>query len=305
MVRHYTDAAPPPRGIIPRMATLPKPLRRAELERLRAGRFRRRPALRCRNEADIRAFVDDMGVCLLFPDNALVAPSVYHAVAGFAKKITSEHDDAAISLTWNTKDRSLDKRWWYYGKLLRHKATLVSLALLPSFYALSDNFGGDDDYLAEYEAGTLSAESRAIYEALLTHGPLHAIDLKRKAGLYGDENKARFDRALTELQAGLKVLPTGIAAAGAWRYAFIYELVSRWFPDLPARARDVSRAEARAAIVRQHLRNVVVATPREIERLFGWRGADVGSTLERLAAAGDIRLGRLVDGEDGQVAMTE
>ena len=41
--------------------------------------------------------------------------------------------------------------WWFYGKLLRHKATLVSLDFLPNFYALSENFGDyEHDYLEEY-----------------------------------------------------------------------------------------------------------------------------------------------------------
>ncbi len=240
---------------------------------------------------------------MLFNVNVITIPTVYHAVAGYEKATTPKHDDGATSLAWNTKDQALDKRWWYYGKLLRDKATLVSFDLLPSFYALSENFGDDDDYLNEYQAGTLSAESKGIYEALLVNGPLHAIDLKRKAGLYGDENKTRFDRALNELQGGLKVLPTGIAEAGAWRYAFIYDIVSRWYPDLSAQAREISRGDARAAIARRHLGNVIVATPREIERLFGWRKAEVAATLDRLAGEGAIRLGAHMAGSDEIVAV--
>ncbi len=287
----------------PSMPSAPKPLALADLERRRNLRFRRKPGLRCRNEEDIRAFVEDVGFCLLFNVNGVTAPTVYQAVAGFDKETTPKHDDPTISLTWNTKDRSLDKRWWYYGKLLRQKATLVSLMLLPAFYALSENFGGDDDYLAEYEAGTLSAESRSIYEALRTHGPLHAIDLKRKANLYGDESKGRFDKALSQLQAGLKVLPVGIAEAGAWRYAFIYDIVSRWYPDLPARARDISRSDARATLALRHIQNVVAASPRDLERLFGWSRPEVASTLRRLADAGAIRLGAWLAEEKGEVAV--
>jgi len=242
--------------------------------------------LRCRDAADIRAFVDDTGVCLLFPVQGLEVPNVYHAVAGFAKETSPNHDDPTISLTWRTKDQALGQGWWYYGKLLRGKATLVSLSLLPAFYALSDNFGDENDYLAEYQAGTLSAEAKAIYEALRTHGPLHAVELKRKAGLYGDENKTRFDRALTDLQGGLKVLPTGIADAGAWHYAFIYDLVARWAPTLSEQARLYSRPAAREAILRAHLRNVIWASPRELERLLGWRRREIETGLEALVAAG-------------------
>jgi hypothetical protein len=36
-----------------------------------------------------------------------------------------------------------------------------------------------------------------------------------------DSAKSRFDRALVELQVGLKVIPIGVAQAGAWNYAFV------------------------------------------------------------------------------------
>lgn len=161
--------------------------------------------------------------------------------------------DVNIGLTWNTKDAALDNRWWYYGKLIKGKATLVSLDLLPCLYALSSNFGDPDDYLQEYEAGTLGADAKNIYEALLREGPLHTIELKRKVNLYGDVLKAKFDKAITELQTGLKILPVGVAEAGAWRYAFIYDLMSRWLPNVLLAARELTRGEARVRLLSQHL----------------------------------------------------
>lgn len=235
----------------------------------RNRRYRRMQTLRCKNANDIRAFVDDMGVCLLFPVQGVEMPNVYQAVAGFDKETTPKHDDPTISLTWGTKDESLGKRWWYYGKLLRGKATLVSLALFPAFYALSENFGSEDDYLLEYEAGTLSNDAKRIYEALLKEGKLHAIQLKRASGMYGDENKTRFDRALTELQTGLKVMPVGVAQAGAWHYAFIYEIVSRHLPEQCAAAQALTRPQARELILARHMKNVIQATPQELKKVFG------------------------------------
>ena len=255
----------------------------AQAQAMRRRRYRQMPALRLRDADDIRNFVNDMGVCLLFSAQGIEMPSVYQAVAGFEKAMTPKHDDPTISLTWNTKDQSLSKRWWYYGKFIKGKATLVSLDLLPSLYALSDNFGDADDYLQEYEAGTLTAEAKNIYEALLNHGPMHTIELKRKANLYGDAVKAKFDKALTELQASLKVLPTGVAEAGAWRYAFIYDIVSRWLPDQTASAREIGRSEARANILARHLTNVIFATPKELTRIFGWTVKDTASTIQRVA----------------------
>lgn len=273
------------------------------IEALRNERYRRRRDLRLTSEDDIRRFVNDAGVCLLFPAQGIEMPNVYQAVAGFAKGMTAKHNDPAISLTWGTKDRSLHQRWWYYGKLVKGKATLVSLDLLSSFYALSENFGDDDDYLLEYEAGTLSNDAKNIYEALLRHGPLHAIELKRKSNLYGDEVKAKFDKALGELQAGLKVLPTGVAEAGAWRYAFIYDIVSRWLPEQTKAAQSISRGEARANILSRHLRNVVMADAKTLARIFGWKINEVDAALKKLAERAEVSLDQQVKGVKGDVAV--
>jgi hypothetical protein len=279
-------------------------LTQKQLDDLRNDRYRRKRALKLNDEAAIRDFVNDVGVCMLFPVNGVEMPNVYQAVAGFAREVSVSNRDPIIGLTWNTKDKSLSQRWWYYGKLIRSKATLVSLNLFPNFYALSENFGDEDDYLHEYEAGTLSNDAKNIYEALLKHGPLHAIELKRKAGLYGDELKGKFDKALTELQVGLKVLPTGVAEAGAWRYAFIYDIVARWLPGPAAAARDITRSDARAAILARHLRNVIYTTPREIARTFGWKLAEAEAAIMRAVERGEASHGVLIKGSGDDVVMT-
>jgi hypothetical protein len=191
--------------------------------------------------------------------------------------------------------------------MLRRRATLISLDLLPHFYACSENYGDLDDYLEEYRAGTLSAEARAIYEALLGFGPLDTVRLRREARMAADSAKSRFERALVELQVGLKVLPVGVAEAGAWRYAFVYDIVQRHYPELPGQAREIRVGEARQTLVSQYLENVVAADRRAIERVFhvlNWTPAEVDRTLDALMEAGTIR--RLtvgqprIEGKDAQ-----
>jgi hypothetical protein len=106
-----------------------------------------------------------------------------------------------------------------------------------------------DDYLQEYEDGLMTAEAKAIYEAILENGPLDTVQLRREARMSAESAKSRFDRALVELRVGLKVLPIGVAEAGARRYAFVYEIVQRHFTDLPAQACPIGRGEARRALV--------------------------------------------------------
>lgn len=277
----------------------------AAAAKLRKERYRQTRLLRLQNAEAIQQFVNDVGVCLLFPAQGLEIPNVYQAVAGYEKSMTARHNDSAISLTWGTKDRSLDKRWWYYGKLLKNKATLVSFDLLPNFYALSENYGDPDDYLQEYEAGTLSADAKNIYAALLQEGPMHTIEIKRKVGLYGDEIKGKFDKAIVDLQTGLKILPVGVAEAGAWRYAFIYELLWRWLPDVAQQAQQITRGEARANILDRHLRNVIYATPKELTKIFGWNAKDVQAAIQRLVDEGRATFGNEVRGVKDEVVLSK
>ncbi len=261
----------------------------AALQQQRAKNYYQVEKRRLKDAKAIRAFVDDVGIAGLFPVQGMQLPNVYTAVAGYDKPMTNKHDDYAAALAWNTKDSALDKRWWFYAKLLRGKATFLSHDMLPHFYALSENFGDDEqDYLNEYEAGTLTADAKNIYEALLKHGAMHAIEIKRKAGLYGDELKARFDKALTELQTGLKVMPVGVAEAGAWRYVYIYQIVSRWYPDAPKAAEKITRTEARLAILARYLRCAAYSSAREIARTFGWKASEIDKCLALLRERGHI-----------------
>ena len=57
----------------------------------------------------------------------------------------------------------------------------------------------------------MTAEARSIYEAILENGPLDTVCLRREARMSAESAKSRFDRALVELQVGLKVLPVGVA----------------------------------------------------------------------------------------------
>jgi uncharacterized protein YcaQ len=122
---------------------------------------------------------------------------------------------------------------------------------------------------------------------------MHAIELKRKSNLYGDELKSKFDKALNELQTGLKVLPVGIAEAGAWRYAFIYEIVSRWFPDVSSEAQRLSRSEARAIILKHHLQNVIAASQKQLVGVFSWSAREVEAVTKQLVESGVVDLAEI------------
>jgi len=170
--------------------------------------------------------------------------------------------------------------------VLRGKATMIALQALPYFYALSENYGDVNDYRLQYEAGQMTAEARQVYEALLDKGPLDTVSLRREARLTSKDSNTRFERALTELQRDFKILPVGVAEAGAWNYAYIYELVGRWFPTLAEQARPIGRGEARAHLTDLYLESIGAATAAQVCKLFGWRADDARRALDKLAAAG-------------------
>jgi hypothetical protein len=272
-------------------------LTKADLLAAREVRYRRRMNLRLKNQQQAVEFVNDVGFSFLFPIQKLELPSLWDAIAGRVVKTYPDHKGYEIERTWGWKDEALDRKWWYYGKLIRDKATLVSLDFLPNFYALSENFGDyEHDYLEEYKTGQLTSEAKQVYEALLKNGALDAVRLRREAHLSTEANKGRFDKALTDLQTSLKVLPVGIAPAGAWRYAFIYEILPRWFPQIPGRAQQLGRVEARRRILDQYLRNVVFSTVPLAARLFRWTTAETRQAAEALAADGRLQLDVKVSG---------
>jgi hypothetical protein len=272
------------------------------LERLNAHRartFRLQPDLRLETVEDAIDFVDERGFIYFWPIKGVTLPNLWSAVAG-ERPVAEQHDDPG-HVTWGWKDDMLDKRRWYYAKLLRGRATLVSLEVVPLFYALSDNYGDPEtDYLQLYQDGLLSQAARAIYEALLDEGPLDTVNLRRKIRMTSKSSNSPFERGMVELQRDLKILPVGVAQTGAWRYSFIYEMVHRYYPDLPDQARSIPRQSARRRLVALVFEALGAATASEIRLLFQWKPRNVERTLAALVKAGEIRAGYQVEGQTNE-----
>lgn len=232
-------------------------------------------------------FVDQRGFIFFWPIKDMPLPSLWVAVAG-DRPVADAHDDPG-HVTWGWKDSLLGSRRWYYAKVLRKKSTIISLPVAPYFYALSENYGApEEDYQIQYLQGTMTQEAKAVYEALLTEGPLDTITLRRAAHLSSRESDSRFSRALTDLQTDFKVLPIGTSQAGGWRYSFIYELVHRHFPELLEKARKIQESEARKKLVQLYLLSVGAAPQRDIIKLFRWPIPQIDDTLVKLAESGEI-----------------
>lgn len=260
-----------------------------QLDAYRAGTFRLAESRRLQSVEDAIDFVNERGFVYFWPIKGILFPSLWAAVAGM-RQVAEKHDDPG-HITWGWKDQVLGERKWHYAKVLRGKATMISLELLPTFYALSENYGDpEQDYQQLYEDGLLSREAKLVYETLLREGPQHTVALRQKTGMSSDKGNAPFERGLTQLQREFRILPVGIAEAGAWHYSFIYDAVHRYYPELPEQARAISRSAARRRLAEGYFRSMGAASAADLQKLFQWPRHDVQRTLDGLVETGFLQL---------------
>jgi len=235
----------------------------------RTRTFNLPPSKRVTSPSQALTFVKQRGFVYFWPIKGIEMPSLWTAVAG-NRPVADKHDDPG-HITWGWKDNALDKKVWYYAKVLRKKATMISLDIAPYFYALSENYGSpEEDYLLTYEEGRMTQAAKQVYETLLNEGSMNTIDL-RKAAKLSNAKDSEFNKALEYLQSDFKILPVGVSEAGAWKYSFIYEIVPRHFPDLPEQARKIGEGEARTKLLELYFESVGAAQERDAVKLFGWK----------------------------------
>jgi hypothetical protein len=252
-----------------------------KLQALRARTFNLVPTRKLSSPAQALTFVNQRGFAYFWTIKGIDLPSLWIATAG-DRPVADQHDDPG-HVTWGWKDNALDKKIWYYGKILRGKATMISLEVAPYFYALSENYGSpEEDYLIAYQEGRLPQSARQVYEALLDKGAMHTIDLRRESKL-ANAKDSEFNKALEYLQRDFKILPVGVAQAGSWNYSHIYEITTRHFPELPEQARRISESQARAKLLELYFNMVGAARLRDVTKLFGWSNEIANRVVNKLA----------------------
>jgi hypothetical protein len=107
---------------------------------------------RVRSLLDAAAFVDRVGLALVFGKEGVPLPSLHEAVAGRGAHWVDEREDGKMAMTpelskvWAWKDELAEARLACAGKHVRGWPALVSLALLPSLYALTGRSGAPADF---------------------------------------------------------------------------------------------------------------------------------------------------------------
>jgi hypothetical protein len=267
----------------------------AALDEYRKQVFRLLSGQRLKTIDQAIAFVNQLGFIYFWPIKGIVFPSLWAAVAG-DRPVADAHDDPG-HVTWGWKDTMLGKRVWYYAKILHKKATIISLDYLPYFYALSENYGSpEEDHLTLYEQGRLTLEAKTIYETILFDGPIDTVALRKAVHMTSRESDARFERALVALQVDFKILPVAVTQAGAWKYAFAYDIVPRHLPQILDQAQMISETTARQELAKRYFLSVGAARVADLMRLFGWNKLAAESTIDKL-----VRSGFLVSGVELEI----
>ena len=255
-------------------------------ERLQTHRIethRMAPGTRLRTPQEAIQFVNERGFIFFWPTKGTVMPSLWCAVAG-DRPVPDNHDDPG-NISWAWKDQLLDKRVWYYARVLKKRNTMISMEMIPYFYALSPNYGDPEVEIYDlYHQGLIPVEVKTIFEVLLEKGPLDTLALRREARLNSQNSNSPFTRALDILQRDLKILPVAVAEVGTWRYAFVYDLTHRYYPDLLEKSRFLSENDAHTQILIKYFASVGAASEKEIRSLFGWSMDNIQKTVAKLIA---------------------
>src|SRR5205085_448488 len=171
-----------------------------EVEVHRDHMWRRDPENRVENVYAAERFVEEVGFCEALTDSRRPGPSLYVAVCGRrdAHMPRNVQKDPETSLAWTIKDEVMRRGRCFYGKVLRARSTFIAPRLLPFFNTL---FGMP----RKLEKKRLSTDAQVILKIMRREWEMATRDLREASGI---SDRTRFNKAMTELQKALKIIPS-------------------------------------------------------------------------------------------------
>jgi hypothetical protein len=245
-----------------------------EIEAYRDRTWRREPELRVENALDAERLVERLGFCAGLTDVRRPGPSLYIAVCGRrdAHMPRNVQKDPEASLAWVLKDELMRRGRLYYAKLARGRATFIAPRLVPHFNAL---WG----VARRREREVLSADAVAVLKVLRREWEMATADLRKESGV---TERARFTRALDQLQKMMKVVP-GEVLYEPW-FTYIWTLSEgRFRQELSTK---VSRQVALREVARAYLDGAGLTLRGELAKVTGLSRTDAGIGNHALVAEG-------------------
>jgi hypothetical protein len=251
------------------LKTLPE-----EVEAYRDRAWRREPESRVETAVEAEKLVESAGFCATMTDSRRPGPSLYVAVCGRrdAHMPRNVQKDPESSLTWVLKDELMRRGRVYYAKLTKNRSTFVARRLVPHFNAL---WG----VARRTEGATLSADARAVLKVLRREWEMATCDLREASKV---TERARFTRALDELQRTLKVIPQEVLYE-PW-FTYIWALAEGRFAD--ELSRKVGREEALREVARAYLEGAGMTLRGELAKVTGLSRPDAGKGNRALVKEG-------------------
>ncbi|MCA1633727.1 MAG: hypothetical protein LC802_08415 [Acidobacteria bacterium] len=245
-----------------------------EVEAYRDRMWRREPEAHVEDALGAERLIESVGFCAAMTDARRPGPSLYVAVCGRrdAHMPRNVQKDPESSLTWRIKDEVMRRGRIYYAKLARGKATFIAPGLVPSFNSL---WG----VTRRAEPKVLSEDARTILKILRREWEMATCDLREGAGI---KERARFTKALDELQRTFKVIPQEVLYE-PW-FTYIWTLgEGRFARELSVK---IKRADALREVARAFLRGAGVTLRGELSKVTGLSRPDAGLGNRALVAEG-------------------
>ncbi|MCA1591535.1 MAG: hypothetical protein LC754_02565 [Acidobacteria bacterium] len=235
-----------------------------EVEAYRDRMWRREEECRVEDVFEAEKLIEAAGFCAAMTDARRPGPSLYVAVCGRrdAHMPRNVQKDPESSLTWRIKDEVMRRGCVYYAKLAKGRATFVAPRLIPYFNAL---WGVP----RRKESEMLSAGARSILKVLRREWEMATADLRNDSGF---DDRARFTRALDELQGTMKVIP-GEVLYEPW-FTYIWTLAEGRFPE--ELSRRVAREDALREVARGFLDGAGLTLRGELSKATGLSRPDAG-----------------------------
>lgn len=245
-----------------------------DIEEYRDMRWRREGSQQVESAFDAERFIDQVGFAACLTDSRRPGPSLYVAVCGRRDAVMPRNvqTDPEASQTWLIKDELIARGKVYYAKLARGKATFIAPRLVPYFLAIWGVRKVD-------EPRRLSTTACRMLKALRNEWEMATADLRQDAGI---ADRARFNRALDELQAAMLVVPSAVFYQP--KFTYIWTVAAGRFPD--ELRRRVKHDVALREIARAFLTGAGMTARGELARVTGLSRRDAGRGNRALVAEG-------------------
>ena len=235
-----------------------------EIESYRDRTWRRDPENRVEDVYAAERFIDDVGFCSALTDSRRPGPSLYVAVCGRrdAHSPRNVQKDPESRLAWTLKDEVMRRGRCFYAKVLRGQATFISQRLLPAFNSLLG-------CPRSREAEVLTKDAQAILKVLRSEWEMGTRDLRQASGL---TERPRFDKALTQLQRNLKVIPSEVLYEPTFTYIWTIP-EARFAEQLKT---TLKREVALKEVAHAYLWSAGMTIRGELARVTGLRSPEAG-----------------------------